>query len=161
MWLPFSLCHKRRRTLSRINMIQVYSFAIILWQMAAHAVPFAGMAAGGLDNFIKHVAQQGARPPLPPKWPAALRATLVTCWEAEALRRATISAALPALEELLVQLELGTRPKSAGRAAGREPSLSQGSSTDSAPSSSDRPVNGPRCTVSRLAALFSRRASVQ
>ena len=56
------------------------------------------------------------RPPLPPKWPAALRQALVTCWEAEVLRRATISAALPALEGLLVELELGARPKSAGAA---------------------------------------------
>jgi len=96
----------------------VYSFAIILWQMAAKAVPFAGVAAvGGIEGFIERVARQGLRPPLPPKWPAALRQTLATCWEAEVPRRATICAALPALESLLVELELGaTRPKSAGAA---------------------------------------------
>ena len=112
----------------------VYSFAIILWQMAARTVPFAGMAAvGGIEGFIERVARQGARPPLPPKWPAALRQTLATCWEAEVPRRATICAALPALESLLVELELGaTRPKSAGAA---------------------RPSKG-------LAALFGRRASI-
>ena len=65
--------------------------------------------------------------------PAALRQTLATCWEAVVPRRATICAALPALESLLVELELGaTRPKSAGAA---------------------RPSKG-------LAALFGRRASI-
>jgi serine/threonine protein kinase len=112
----------------------IYGLAIILWQMAAHAVPFAGMAAGGVDHFIERIARQGVRPPLQPKWPAALCQALVTCWEAEMLRRATISEALPALEGLLVELELGARPKSAG-AAGRGPSKG-------------------------LAALFGRRASL-
>ena len=112
----------------------VYSFAIIVWQMAALAVPFTGMAVGGLDHFIERVARRGARPPLQPKWPAALRQALETCWEAEVLRRATISAALPALEGLLVELELGARPKSAGAAG---------------------PLKGLR-----LAGLFGRRASV-
>ena len=64
----------------------VYSFAILAWQMAAHAVPFAGMAAvGGVDGFIETVARRGIRPQLPPKWPAPLRQALVQCWEAEAL----------------------------------------------------------------------------
>ena len=89
----------------------VYSFAIILWQMAARAVPFAGVAAvGGIEGFIERVARQGLRPPLPPKWPAALRQTLATCWEAEVPRRATICAALPALESLLASSSSSERP---------------------------------------------------
>eukprot|EP00908_Phaeocystis_cordata_P006920 Transcript_17566.p1 GENE.Transcript_17566~~Transcript_17566.p1 ORF type:complete len:586 (+),score=253.78 Transcript_17566:103-1860(+) len=81
----------------------VYSFAVLAWQMASHTVPYTGL--GGADGLLARVAKGGLRPPLPPKWPAPLRRTLAACWEAEAGSRPSLAEAVPVLEALLRQLE--------------------------------------------------------
>ena len=40
---------------------ELYSFAIILWQLVSHKMPYAGL---GSAAFHRHVIQEGARPPL-------------------------------------------------------------------------------------------------
>ena len=46
---------------------EVYSIGIILWQLASHERPFAGM---NMDIFREHVVLGGLRPPLKKSWPA-------------------------------------------------------------------------------------------
>jgi len=81
----------------------VYSFAVILWQMAAHTVPYLGL--GGQDGFVERVARGGLRPPLNPKWPPLLRDTLSGCWAADQQERSSLQTEMPRLEALLRQVE--------------------------------------------------------
>jgi hypothetical protein len=57
---------------------EVYSFAIILWQLVSHQVPYAGVSS---NAFHKRVVLEGARPPLGNKaWPAPLSQLFAECW---------------------------------------------------------------------------------
>lgn len=70
---------------------EVYSFAIILWQMISHEVPYAGL---GSTAFHRRVVQEGFRPPLGNKaWPAPLSQLLAECWSRTPTER-------PAIEEV-------------------------------------------------------------
>jgi len=55
----------------------VHSFAMILYQMAAHEKPFSGM---DLEMLYTDVIYGGARPKIPKQWPASLSSLLKDCW---------------------------------------------------------------------------------
>ncbi len=55
----------------------VYSFGIMLWQMARDRVPFKGMTR---DQFMEHVVHRGERPKLDKSWPTSFSKMMVACW---------------------------------------------------------------------------------
>jgi hypothetical protein len=69
---------------------ELYSFAIILWQLVSHEVPHAGLSSAA---FHRRVIQEGARPPLNKTWPAPLSQLLSECWSPTPSER-------PAIEEV-------------------------------------------------------------
>ena len=62
------------------ELIDVYSFAIILWELLTSRLPYADMpslaAAAG-------VVERNLRPPVPPDAPPAVADLLQRCWAAE------------------------------------------------------------------------------
>jgi serine/threonine protein kinase len=64
--------------------IDVFSFAIILWELLTSRLPYADMsslaAAAG-------VVERGLRPPVPPDAPPAVADLMQRCWAAEATVR--------------------------------------------------------------------------
>ncbi|CAM9585833.1 unnamed protein product, partial [Heterosigma akashiwo] len=63
----------------------VYSFAIVAWQMFSGKLPFATMV--NPQMFEQSVVVGGLRPPLHKKWPATLCALLARCWDADRRER--------------------------------------------------------------------------
>lgn len=83
---------------------EVFSWSIILWQMAAHDKPFGQLSCAG---HTEGVAKGGLRPPLSKQWPESLRTLLRECWEAEAIKRPTFAELIPRLREILKGMEDG------------------------------------------------------
>jgi len=59
---------------------EVYSFAVILWQLLSHEKPFGGL---DMSSFKRLVVEQHHRPPLRKGWPPQLGALLQQCWHKE------------------------------------------------------------------------------
>mmetsp|Transcript_2935 Transcript_2935/g.3073 ORF Transcript_2935/g.3073 Transcript_2935/m.3073 type:complete len:488 (+) Transcript_2935:183-1646(+) len=57
--------------------VDVYSFGILLWQMATDIIPFKGLSR---NDFIRSVVKGGVRPPLHMTWPSAFSHLLQACW---------------------------------------------------------------------------------
>lgn len=55
----------------------VYSFGLILWQMAAHEKPFSWM---GMEDLYKEVFYAGKRPEMKKTWPPEFCEMLRQCW---------------------------------------------------------------------------------
>lgn len=121
----------------------VYSFAVILWQMAAHTVPYLGL--GGQDGFVERVARGGLRPPLNPKWPPTLRDSLSRCWAADQQERSSLQAEMPQLEAVLRQLEEEWQERS--ERTERSPLSLRRLSSRSRRSSSKKSPDSPRTPV--------------
>ena len=77
---------------------EVFSFGLILWQLASHDRPFRGLSEA---DHTRRVAKGGERPPLPSSWPPALKQLLRDCWRAEPSERPDFSSVVHALEKLL------------------------------------------------------------
>jgi len=73
----------------------VYSLALITWQMVQGTKPFQGMSR---KDFFHHVVHRHFRPPVDPKWPAALSAIIVRAWDPDQLKRPTAREYVDALE---------------------------------------------------------------
>jgi serine/threonine protein kinase len=58
--------------------VDVYSFAIVLWEMVARRQPFCGMNS---EDFKNEVVLGGLRPELDPNWPPCLIDLLNSCWD--------------------------------------------------------------------------------
>jgi len=78
----------------------VHSFALIVYEMAAHEKPFSGM---DLEMLYTDVIYGGRRPRMPKQWPGGFRDLLKDCWHPEASRRPTFREVLERLQQLLVQ----------------------------------------------------------
>ena len=57
--------------------VDVYSWAIMLWQMARDSTPFKGLTR---DDFMKHVVNGNERPKLDKSWPSGFSSMLTACW---------------------------------------------------------------------------------
>ncbi|TFJ88587.1 hypothetical protein NSK_000157 [Nannochloropsis salina CCMP1776] len=64
----------------------VYSLALITWQMVQGTKPFQGMSR---KDFFHHVVHRHFRPPVDPKWPPALSSIIVQAWDPDQLKRPT------------------------------------------------------------------------
>ena len=62
----------------------VYSFGIIVWQMARDKVPYKGMTR---DEFMKNIVIGGDRPSLDKNWPSRFSDLLTSCWNNDPLLR--------------------------------------------------------------------------
>jgi len=85
----------------------VYSFGILLWQMAQDRVPFKGM---NREEFMKFVVIGGERPKLDKSWPSPFSNMLASCWHQDHLKRPSFAE----LSHLLSSLtsDLNNKPKS-------------------------------------------------
>jgi len=73
----------------------VYSFGIILWQMARDKIPYEGMTR---QTLLQNVAIKGERPKLDRSWPVAFCKLLESCWHA-------IPSLRPSFSEVLTQID--------------------------------------------------------
>lgn len=79
----------------------VYSYAILAWEMLTYRVPFDNMMP---VEAAFAVAREAKRPPIPSSCPSPVRQMLEACWAQEAKKRPTFSelcAALEAEKEML------------------------------------------------------------
>jgi serine/threonine protein kinase len=88
----------------------VYSFAILLWEMLALEVPFHSFKSG--DSFIKKVLEGEVRPQIKKKWPAWLKDLLTACWSDDAKSRNTMDAITQILRSGVVFLRGGNDSRS-------------------------------------------------
>jgi serine/threonine protein kinase len=83
--------------LSYNHKVDVYSYGIILWQMASNKVPFDGLNRA---EFLQRVAQGNERPPLSSSWPVGFRNLLEKCWHPNAIERPNFDEVLNDLQAL-------------------------------------------------------------
>lgn len=83
----------------------VYSYAIVLWQMARDRVPFKGLTK---EDFIQRVVKQQERPKLDRAWPSAFSSLLQRCWHPDFKIRPSFSVVIMELRGLIVQQEGGS-----------------------------------------------------
>jgi serine/threonine protein kinase len=84
----------------------VYSFGIMLWQMARDRVPFKGLSR---DDFMQQVVIRGERPKLDKSWPAGFSSLMTACWDPSPVNR-------PSFDELIKQLDKLAAEQSGGAA---------------------------------------------
>ncbi|OHT01385.1 TKL family protein kinase [Tritrichomonas foetus] len=71
--------------------VDVYSFAIILWELLTGKVPYDDMSTA---NIAIHVVEQGLRPQLPDNTPIAIRDLITKCWNSDPNKRPSMSSVL-------------------------------------------------------------------
>jgi len=78
----------------------VYSFGLILWEIATLKEPFQGMTSWPV--FRKAVCEEGLRPPIPSDMLPRLKALINRCWDAKPAVRPSFAQIITVLEEILV-----------------------------------------------------------
>jgi len=78
--------------------VDVYSYAIVLWQMAKDKVPFKGL---NKDQFTQQVVGENFRPKMDKKWPQAFSAMLQQCWDRDPLKRPTLAHCASELNKMI------------------------------------------------------------
>lgn len=76
----------------------VYSFCIMLWQMAKDKVPFKGMTR---EDFMTNVVIRGERPKLDKSWPRAFSNMLVKSWDPDHRMRPSFAELVDEIDGLL------------------------------------------------------------
>ena len=82
----------------------VYSFAMVLFELLTHQLPFADVAA---LHAVAIVSLHGARPPVPLGAPAPLVALIRRCWAEDSEERPTIEDVELALQTARASLDEG------------------------------------------------------
>lgn len=80
--------------------VDVYSYGILLWQMAKDKVPFKGM---NKSDFMNQVVRKGVRPKIDKTWPKDFVDLLESCWHADFKRRPSFEMVSHALTRQLLQ----------------------------------------------------------
>jgi len=78
----------------------VYSYGILLWQMARDKVPFKGMSR---ENFTKEVVKGGERPKLDKNWPQSFALLLTDCWHKDQQKRPSFESIINRIDELSLE----------------------------------------------------------
>ena len=78
--------------------VDVYSYSIILWQMAKDKVPYSGMSK---SDFMKKVVYGGQRPKIDKSWPLPFADMLRACWSDKHTHRPSFKVIVETLDELL------------------------------------------------------------
>ncbi|CAM9547024.1 unnamed protein product [Ectocarpus sp. 12 AP-2014] len=76
----------------------VYSFAIVLWEMVSLELPFQFY---GVKQLSERVVFGGDRPRLAPEWPAGFSDLLARCWSADLSERPSMAEVEKRLREVL------------------------------------------------------------
>eukprot|EP00741_Cyanophora_paradoxa_P016637 tig00000198_g16066.t1 len=79
--------------------VDVFSFGVILWEMATGAPPFAGWELGQVVNFT--LSRQ--RLAVPPSVPGPIRSAIEACWHQDPSRRPRMPDLVRALEQMQKQ----------------------------------------------------------
>jgi len=82
------------------ELVDVYSFGIIFWQMITGKTPFDGM---NIKAYWQRVILEGERPPLNPRWPERITALLGRCWDTNPSNRPTAKEIGVTLDELIAK----------------------------------------------------------
>eukprot|EP00934_Nitzschia_sp_Nitz4_P005541 Nitzschia sp. Nitz4//scaffold11_size288233//198299//200606//NITZ4_000797-RA/size288233-snap-gene-0.29-mRNA-1//1//CDS//3329534143//5531//frame0 len=90
----------------------VYSFAIIFWELNSGKKPFIGL---NREQFYERVVHGGERPSLNKKWPPELCKLLSSCWDVDIENRPTFAQIGEQLEVLLEKEQQGGSMKSISR----------------------------------------------
>jgi serine/threonine protein kinase len=78
--------------------VDVYSFGIMVWQMATDKVPFKGY---NRDQFIKEVVVGKLRPKLDSSWPVGFSNLLNACWHNDPNARPSFTEVVMDLNSLI------------------------------------------------------------
>mmetsp|Transcript_14275 Transcript_14275/g.20993 ORF Transcript_14275/g.20993 Transcript_14275/m.20993 type:complete len:184 (-) Transcript_14275:65-616(-) len=73
----------------------IYSFAIIAWQVLSLKLPYHDLVASTFTGFV---VENNHRPTCSKKWPTDLRILLESCWSANMEQRPSFSQVVPWLE---------------------------------------------------------------
>ena len=92
--------------------VDVYSFGIMVWQMAKDKVPFTGM---GKKAFIENVVVGGLRPKLDKSWPSGFCRLLTDCWQRDPSSRPSFAMIVLDLDRLIDDEQKAHPPKAAPR----------------------------------------------
>jgi serine/threonine protein kinase len=82
--------------------VDVYSFGIMVWQIATDRIPFKGMSK---DQFVRDIVLNKQRPKLDPSWPPGFKALLEGCWHDDYQKRPSSSFILDDINILLRNLK--------------------------------------------------------
>lgn len=74
----------------------VYSFAIVVWELLVWGEPYPGMSPNAV---MRQVAIKGMRPKLPGDCPNTVRELLLKCWESDPNKRPTFDQIIPLVEK--------------------------------------------------------------
>ena len=88
---------------------ETFSFATVVWEMAAHRKPFDDT----LPEHLPRALNNGHRPPIKKKWPEELQQVLRQCWELDPNIRPPPREVEPKLRALheIVEAEEASKPK--------------------------------------------------
>ena len=86
----------------------VYSFGIMVWQMARDRTPFHGLSR---NDFMVKVVREQLRPKLDKQWPEEFTRILSSCWHSDPLKRLTF-------KNIAVELHKLIKASGAGGAGG-------------------------------------------
>ena len=84
----------------------VYSFALLMWEMVCREVPFKNM---GQIEAAGRVALDQARPPFPPDIPSSVKTLIEKCWAEDPDVRMKVDCIIHALEELDCNLSMESK----------------------------------------------------
>jgi serine/threonine protein kinase len=85
----------------------VYSFAIVLWEILTRQEPFSQFRA--LDEFRQAVCVRHERPIIPPDTLDSLKRLIERCWDKEPARRPSFREIVVALEHIIVEAAIANQ----------------------------------------------------
>lgn len=78
----------------------LYSFGVLMWQMASDEVPFAGASKA---DYLKFACAQGDRPNMVYSWPKEFKALVAACWHEDSRQRPSFKEVVAALDALIAK----------------------------------------------------------
>jgi len=84
--------------------IDVYSFAVLLWQLFALAKPYENYTYNMHQRYVVH---EGHRPKIDEAWPQEIQALLKKCWSSKIPKRLSASETLEIIKGLLIRIRGG------------------------------------------------------
>jgi len=86
----------------------VYSFAIVLWELMTGNSPFEHHEDYG--EFLKAVIDQEERPPIPPELDSKIAQLIKDCWQPDPLKRPSFDEILPRVYALSIDIAIPNDP---------------------------------------------------
>ena len=82
----------------------VYSFAILLWQMVTDKIPYEGATRA---EYIKYACRRGERPETSITWAKDFKTLITSCWHQEFQKRPAFTEVVQRLDKLCAQYPQG------------------------------------------------------